>query len=118
MMDDVKVKEAGNKARGKGKGKGKADSSAPSPKGPETQIARMMVRALWQQEWAAANPNKTAADKGAAWKEIRTARLEAELKKLRRALLSVKKSGVTMTVSEKAAKVADSDEEVPDAAEE
>ena len=113
MADDVKVKEGGKR----GKGKGKADSAAP-PKGPETQIARMMVRALWQQEWTAANPDKVAADRATAWKEARTARLESELKKIRRALLSVKKSGVTMTVSEKAAKVAESDDDVPDAAEE
>lgn len=116
MADDVKVKEAGNK--GKGKGKGKGDQSGPPPKGPETHIARMMVRALWQQEWSAANPDKTSAEKGTAWKEVRTARLESELKKIRRALMSVKRSGVTMVVSEKAAKAAESDDEMPESAEE
>lgn len=114
MVDDVKVKESGNK----GKGKGNGDQSGPPPKGPETHIARMMVRALWQQEWTAENPDKTPAEKGAAWKEVRTARLESELKKIRRALMAVKKSGVTMVVSEKAAKTAESDEELPESAEE
>lgn len=113
MMDDAKVKEGG-----RGRGKGKTDAAGAPPKGPETHIARMMVRALWQQEWSAANPDKQATDRAAAWKEIRAERLDAELKKLRRALINVKKQGVTMTVSEKAAKVAESDEEIPEAAEE
>jgi hypothetical protein len=105
-MQDVVQPEAAAKTRSKAK------AAAADPKGPELQIARMLVRALWQQEWTAANPDKTPAERGAAWKEIRQARNEAELKGLRRALMTLKRAGVTMTVTERAAKAAESDADV------
>lgn len=98
MQDDVQLQVA-DKPRGKAKGKGAA-----GPKGPELQIARMLVRALWQQEWSAANPDKTAAERTAAWRETRQAVNESELRGMRRALTAIKRAGVTMAIAERAAK--------------
>lgn len=90
------------KVGGKAGGQNKADGAA--PKSPELQVARLVLRALWRQEWTAANPDKKAAERTTAWKEARQAHYEAELKKMRRALVAVKRDGVTLLVSEKAAK--------------
>ncbi len=98
------AKREANKADGKvGKAGGKKTAGS-VPKGPETQVARLILRALWRHDWSAANPDKKAAERTAAWKEGRQAHYEAELKKMRRALISVKRDGVSMAVSEKAAK--------------
>lgn len=110
MADKVKVAKGGKeKAKPKGAaaegGKGGVALS-----GSDIQIARMLVRALWAQETIAANPEMAAADRAAQWKEVRQARNDAELKKIRRALLTLKRSGVVMTLSEKAAKTAETTE--------
>ncbi|MGV8988572.1 MAG: hypothetical protein ACOH2H_20095 [Cypionkella sp.] len=96
MQDDVQVQDA---PKTRGKGKGKSDISVPP--GPESQVARLIIRALWQQEWAAANPGGKPAERTAAWKLARQARFEAELKKIRRALMSLKRDGVAMTITPK-----------------
>ena len=85
----------------KAKGKGKAAGDA--PKNAEVLIARMLVRALWQQDWAAANPDGKAPDLKTAWKEARQARMEQQLKSARKALATLQRMGVTMTLSPKAA---------------
>lgn len=101
MQDVVQLKVAG---KPRGKAKAKAGAAEGIPKGPELQIARMLIRALWQQEWNAANPDKTAAERTAAWKEARQARNEADLRGMRRALMTIKRAGVAMTITERAAK--------------
>ena len=108
MAENVKTAEGGKgKEGGKAKG-GKAGGKGEAVLSPnEVQVARMLVRALWAQEMIAANPEQTAADRAAAWKDIRQARNEAELKKVRRALLTLKRAGVVMKLSEKAAKSAE-----------
>ncbi|MEO8240948.1 MAG: hypothetical protein ABI832_01480 [bacterium] len=93
------------------KGKGKK-SSADNATGVEGQIGRMLVRAVWTQEWTAANPEGKPEERKAAWKEGRTAAFEAHLKQYRRAINALGRSGVTMTLSETAAKAnAEDDEE-------
>lgn len=98
MAENVKATDGGN-AKGTGKGGGKGQAALTPA---ETQIARMLVRALWAQESIAANPDQSPAERAAQWKEVRQARNEAELKKVRRALLTLKKSGVVMSLTEKA----------------
>ena len=83
--------EAGTKAKG-GKGKGGEVSV-------EGQVARMLVRAIWAQEWAAANPDAKLEDRKAAWKDARSAANESNLKPYRRALGSLKRSGVVMSIT-------------------
>lgn len=102
MQDDVLV-EHGTKAGMKAGGKGKAkDKAAAAPQGPESQIARLIIRALWQQDWNAANPGKTPAERTAAWKAARQERMEANLKQMRRALISLKREGVSLAITPKA----------------
>lgn len=72
--------------------------------GPEAQIAKLLVRALWTEDWKANNPKGTGAERMAAWKEARTEQFAAHTKTFRRALLALKKSGVEMTLTPKAAK--------------
>ena len=100
----------------KAKGKGKAAGSVPNkkaagdaPKNPEVLIARMLVRALWQQDWVAANPDGKAPERKTAWKEARQARMEQQLKSARKALATLQRLGVTMTLSPKAATGDDDD---------
>ena len=95
----------------KAKGKGKAAGDA--PKNTEVLIARMLERALWQQDWAAANPDGKAPDLKTAWKEARQARMEQQLKSARKALATLQRMGVTMTLSPKAA--TGDDDDGPDA---
>jgi hypothetical protein len=100
MQDDV-VAAKGSKAGGNGKAK-----AAGVPPGPETQIARLIIRALWQQEWNAANPGSTPAARTEAWKAVRGERMEADLKKVRMALMSLRRDGVAMTIAPKTADAA------------
>ena len=79
------------------KGKGSGDPA----KNSEVLIARMLVRALWQQEWLAVNPEAKAADRKAAWKDVRQARMERDLKPVRKALATMQRLGVTMALSPK-----------------
>lgn len=101
------VSEAGAKAKGKGNKAAKKAAGGAEAKGTpsvEGQISRMMVRAMWVQEWSAANPEAKGEARKAAWKEARSTAMEKNLKAYRRALASLAKSGVTMTLSESAAK--------------
>ena len=96
----------------KGKGKGKKAGGVSSPKA-EGQIGRMLVRAIWGQEWSLANPDGKGEQRKAAWKAAREGALEKNLKTYRRAINSLSRSGVTMTLSEAAAKAnADEDDGV------
>ena len=104
--------KGGGKAGGKAGGEGRKPGSE-GPKNVEIQIARMMVRAQWQQEWAAANPDGANPERKAAWQEARQARMELHLKSVRKVLTSLQRQGVTMTLSETAA--ADADVEDDDA---
>ena len=87
----------------------KRKGSSDSAKNAETLIARMLVRALWQQDWAAANPEAKAADRKTAWKDARQGRMEQSLKSVRKALATMQRSGVTMTLSPKEAAGDDDD---------
>ena len=82
-----------------------APAPRPNPKGdsPEVQIAKLMVRALWSQEWMAAHPEATSQERNAAWKEARLAENAAKLKTIRRALQALQRSGVEMTLRAKPA---------------
>jgi hypothetical protein len=93
-------------ATGKG-GSGKAGKKAVNVTGHDTQVSRLMVRAIWQQQWTDANPGKTAAERGAAWKEERQALIDTDAQKMRRVLATLKRFGVTVTYTPKEDKVAE-----------
>ena len=104
-MSDVSDMAAGAKGRG-GKGAGGAGKGKAGGEGNakvEGQIGRMLVRAIWGQEWSAANPDGKGEDRKAAWKDAREAALEKNLKTYRRALNALTRSGVVMTLSDDAA---------------
>ncbi|NBZ87369.1 hypothetical protein [Stagnihabitans tardus] len=69
---------------------------------PETQIAKLLVRALWIEDWKTNNPKGTSAERVAAWKEARAEQFATHSKTFRKALLALKKSGVEMTLTPKA----------------
>lgn len=71
---------------------------------PEMQIAKLMVRALWVEDWKTKNPKGTGAERMAAWKEARAEQFAAHTKTFRKAIMALKKSGVEMTLTPKAAK--------------
>ncbi len=87
--------EDGGKAMGK-KGAGESGS------GVNGQIGRMLVRAIWSQEWSAANPGATLEARKAAWQEARPLALEKNFKSCRRAIAILQRSGVTMTLNKDA----------------
>ena len=91
MQDDMQTG-----ARPKGKGGPKAAGA----QNGEMQIARMVVRAQWQQEWTGANPEANLEDRKAAWKEARQGYMVENLKSARKLLLNLKRQGVSMSVSE------------------
>lgn len=111
--------KAGGKAAGGKAGGAKAGAAARAKKAGgatsnakvEGQIGRMLVRAIWAQEWSLANPDGKGEQRKAAWKDAREAAMEKSLKPYRRALGSLARSGVTMTISEAAAKEADSEDD-------
>jgi hypothetical protein len=110
MQDDMDAEavvkgkgKGGRKGGGKGAGKAAGKSGGEGPKSAEVQIARMVVRAQWQQEWSAANPDGGQAERKAAWKEARQTRMEQNMKPVRKMLSSLQRQGVTMTLSEAAA---------------
>jgi hypothetical protein len=112
VMDEAT--EGGAKAKGnkgnKGKNKPRKAGAAEKNSGADGQIGRMLVRAIWAQEWSAANPGGKGEARKAAWKDARSAMMEKNLKSYRRAMASLKRSGVTMTLSaEAAAKSGDDD---------
>jgi hypothetical protein len=100
--------ESAPKGRGKGKGK-KAGEAAITP--VEAQVSRLLMRAIFAQEWAAANPDATPEQRKAAWKEQRAAITEKNQKNYRHAVASLKRSGVTITISEEAAAETDDGDE-------
>lgn len=99
----VGAKAKGNKAAKKTNAEGKSNMDA--------QIGRMMVRAVWSQEWAAANPDATGEDRKAAWKDARSGAMEKSLKTYRRAIALLKRTGVTITLSDEAAAGADGNDD-------
>lgn len=103
--------EAGEKAKG-GKGKGgKGKATKGDDATVEGQIGRMLVRAIWAQEWIAAHPDAKPEDRKAAWKEGRNDALEKNLKSYRRALSTLTRSGVIMSIAPDAATEADDGED-------
>ena len=125
MQDDVETAAAPERKRkGKGKGAGgpsknaeqggvetaaaakrKRKGAGDPAKNAEVLIARMLVRALWQQEWSAANPDAKPTDRKTAWKDTRQTRLEQDLKSVRKALTTMQRQGVTMTLVPRAREV-------------
>ena len=87
--------EVGAKAKGKKAAK-KAEAATP---GVDGQIGRMLVRAIWAQEWMTANPEAKPEERKAAWKEGRAAAMEKNLKAYRRALNAMTRSGLVMSIS-------------------
>ncbi len=107
-----KTGTAGKKAGGEGKKAGGEGKKAGGEGDPVVagQIGRMLVRAIWGQEWALANPEAKGEARKAAWKEARAAQMEKNLKTYRRAVGSLQRSGVSMTLSAEAASKADDDD--------
>lgn len=109
-MQDESIVDDETAAKGKRKGKeakakeGKKSKTAPEPADDETNLARLLIRAVWTHDWTAANPEKSVTERAAAWKEQRQAVNEAELKKTRKVLISLKRLGVTMSAPEKVGK--------------
>lgn len=102
--------EAGAKAKGGAKAKaggGKGGKAAGANKvgsgggeiSAENQVARLLVRAIWAQEWSAANPDAKPEDRRAAWVDARSAAIERNIKVYRRALASLKRSGVMISIT-------------------
>lgn len=114
-MTEAGAKAKGGKGKGKG-GKGKAakEGGAGGEVSVEGEVGRMLVRAIWAQEWAAAHPDQKPEDRKAAWKEQRTAAMEKNLKSYRRAVGTLKRSGVVMSITPTAAAAAGDDEDVGD----
>lgn len=105
--------EAGAKAKGKGKGGKKPASDMETS--VEGQVGRMLVRAIWAQEWSAANPEGKPEERKAAWKDARGSALDKHMKQYRRALLSLKRSGVVMSITPAAEGASDEDDAGEDA---
>jgi hypothetical protein len=61
---------------------------------------RMLVRAIWVQEWMLANPEGTAEARKDAWKVARDAVMAKNLKLYRRAAKALTFSGVTISLNE------------------
>lgn len=119
-------RKAGAKAAGGAAGKAgktgpkagaKAAAKAAGEKGqknPDVQIARMLVRAQWQQEWVAANPETDQAARKAAWQDARQPRMDQYLKSARKVLSNLQRQGVTMILSAKAAAAGEAEVDVED----
>lgn len=94
-------------AGGKGKG-AKASANAKGAAKPAGEgnarmnglVGRMLVRAIWHQEWTLANPDAKGEARKAAWKEAREAVMDKNLKSYRRAVGSLVRSGVTISLDE------------------
>ncbi len=99
--------EAGAKTRSQKKAR---KAAAEENSGADGQIGRMLVRAIWVQEWSAANPDGKGEARKAAWKAARSAAMEKNLKTYRRAIASLARSGVSLTLSDEAAARSDDDD--------
>jgi hypothetical protein len=100
------------------KAKDKRGTKADAGAGPkaEAMIARLLVRAMWAQDYTTANPDSTPEQRKAAWKEGRAAAVEANLKSCRKHIAFMKRAGVTMTLSTLPASEAEADDsDVPEA---
>jgi hypothetical protein len=91
--------EDGDKAE---ENKAAKKASGQGGNGVDAQISRMLVRALWAQDWIAANPDATIEARKAAWELDRQAMLEKNFKTYRRAIASMQRAGVTMTLNQSA----------------
>ena len=94
------------------KGKGGPKAAGAGPQNIEMQIARMVVRAQWQQEWVAANPEGNLEDRKNAWKEARQGYMAENLKSARKLLVILKRQGVSMTVAATADAESDAESDV------
>ena len=94
MNEITEAGAKGDKAKaGGGKGRaGGADSSV------EAQVGRMLVRAIWAQDWSAANPDGKPEARKAAWKDARAAAIEKNHKLYSRAVAALMRSGVVISV--------------------
>ena len=63
-------------------------------------VGRMLVRAVWHQEWILANPEGTAETRKAAWKDARDGSMDKNLKAYRRAIGVLRRSGVMISLSD------------------
>lgn len=111
MSDQTETAEATAGAKGKkkagggAKAAGKAKPAAGAGAGAagqekskvEGQVARLLVRAIWLQEWSHANPEGKPEERREAWKTARGGAIEQHLKSYRRALNMLGRSGVTIT---------------------
>ena len=86
---------------------GKAGKKGANITGHDTQVSRLMVRAMWQQHWTEAHPGKTAAERNAAWKDAREPLIDTDAPKMRHVLATLKRFGVSMTYTPKESKAAD-----------
>ena len=94
-----------------GRGKGKKKPGGAGNAAVEGQIGRMLVRAIWAQEWLLANPESPGEQRKAAWRDARDAAMEKNLKTYRRAINTLVRSGVTMTLNDGAAIADDGDDD-------
>lgn len=81
----------------------KAVDSPTGENGVEGKISRMVVHAVWAQNWMAANPGATPEARKAAWAESRKETMDKNLKIYRRAIANLQRAGLTMSLSDAAA---------------
>lgn len=101
--------KAAKGAAGKAAGAGGAEKAKKAEAGEANvmgQIARLLVKAIWVQEYIAANPDAATEQRHAAWKAAREAAMLKNLKTCRRALNQLARSGVVMSVTEATGKKA------------
>ncbi len=107
MVDDEAAAKAKRKEGRMKEGKvkeGKKAKDDPAATGDETNMARLLIRAMWTYDWTEANTDKSVAERSVAWKEARQSVNDAELKKMRKVMIGLKRLGVTMTAPEKTPK--------------
>lgn len=92
------------RAPGKQVNASEADFGSDLGKIQETKtLARMFLRAVWAQQWNAANPGATKEARAAAWLEVRDQVMKSNLAPYRRALNTLARNGVTMSLPRNAA---------------
>ena len=103
MSEAVKVGvgalKQGAKSGGSGVAKGAAGPAADGNAQMNGLVGRMLVRAIWTQEWILANPEATIEARKAAWKDTREATMNKNLKTYHRALGVLTRSGVVISLS-------------------
>lgn len=78
------------------------------------QLARLLLRAVWTQQWIAANPDASKDQRVAAWQEAREQVLKSNLPTYRKALTVLRRTGVTMALPARAAGAGQEDEDGED----